>query len=354
MNDVQPAFPNETTPPPSFAPPEFAPAPKPTLRRLFFGDDGLRAGWSIFLFLILLIPCGFVLGLAVHFLHLIPFISPRKLPPMTPRFITVGNGVNFGAIALAALLMSFIERRPFTRYGLSQLRLIPDFLTGLFWGIAALSVLVASLAATHSIALDGVALRGSLALAFGLKWFLGFLMVGLCEEFLFRGYLLYTLARGVAGILRAMDPVMRHTHARSFWISAGLISVLLFTMAHLGNPGETLVGILGVACAGLVLVFALYRTGTLWWAIGFHTSWDWAQSCLYGTPDSGTIAIGHILSSHPVGPVLLSGGSAGPEGSLLVLPTLALVGLVIHFTLPRRGYPVTRDQSPAQSPASAV
>jgi uncharacterized protein len=45
---------------------------------------------------------------------------------------------------------------------------------------------------------------------------------------------------------------------------------------------------------------------------------------------------GHLLSAVPVGSPLLSGGTAGPEGSILVIPTLLVAALVIHLTLPRR------------------
>jgi hypothetical protein len=68
--------------------------------------------------------------------------------------------------------------------------------------------------------------------------------------------------------------------------------------------------------AGLVFCFALYRTGSLWWAIGIHAAWDWSQSFLYGVADSGLMAEGHLFATHPVGKPILSGGLTGPEGSV--------------------------------------
>ena len=177
----------------------------------------------------------------------------------------------------------------------------------------------------HAIAFDGLALHGAPALAFGLKWALAFLCVGLFEEFLTRGYLQYTLARGISGLTRFIAPTSRHAHAIGFWVAAFLFSVCLFMSGHIGNPGETLPGILAVGLAGAVFAFSLYRTGTLWWAIGMHAAWDWAQTFFYGVSDSGIAATGHLLGSHPTGRTLLSGGSTGPEGSLLVLPTLLLL-----------------------------
>ena len=85
----------------------------------------------------------------------------------------------------------------------------------------------------------------------------------------------------------------------------------------------------------MVFCFSLWRTGSLWWAIGFHTSWDWSQSFLYGVADSGTMVQHHLLATHPVGKPILSGGATGPEGSIFIIAILALISLIILFTLPR-------------------
>jgi hypothetical protein len=43
----------------------------------------------------------------------------------------------------------------------------------------------------------------------------------------------------------------------------------------------------------------------------------------------------HLFATHPLGKPILSGGTTGPEGSIIILPVLALVILIILFTLPR-------------------
>ena len=77
-------------------------------------------------------------------------------------------------------------------------------------------------------------------------------------------------------------------------------------------------------------------TGSAWWAIGCHASWDWAESYFYGTADSGFYARGHLLTSIPAGPALWSGGGAGPEGSLLVFPIILLLLLAVLLIYGRR------------------
>ena len=320
------------------------------MRHVFLGDDGLRAGWSFLLFALIIFALGRAAGFLLAHSHLLgaPAQAPAHLP-MSPRRTILGDGITFTLLAMASFFMSLIERRPFARYGLSLRHAFRDFSIGLFWGFTLLSILIATLLATHAIAFDGLALHGTPAAAFALKWLAAFVLVGLAEEFLTRGYIQYTVARGVAGLARFLSPSNRHAHAVGFWVAAFLFSVCLFMAGHLGNTGETAPGILAVGLAGAVFAFSLYRTGTLWWAIGMHAAWDWAQTFFYGVSDSGIRAIGHLFDSHPTGRPLLSGGATGPEGSLFVIPTLLLAALVIHFTLPRRPYPLTPAQMPQQS-----
>ena len=122
-------------------------------------------------------------------------------------------------------------------------------------------------------------------------------------------------------------------------------------MAHLGNSGESFSGIVSVGLAGAVFAFSLYRTGSLWWAIGFHTTWDWAQSYLYGVFDSGTIVQGHLLASHPIGNAPCSpADQPAPRAASSASPCFVLIAAIIHFTLPKRVYPLTPDQSPTRQP----
>jgi uncharacterized protein len=81
----------------------------------------------------------------------------------------------------------------------------------------------------------------------------------------------------------------------------------------------------------LLLALSVWFTGSLWWAIGFHAAWDWGQSFLYGTPDSGLLVTGHYLTSRPRGTVLLSGGETGPEGSLYAVALLVLLIVLAYL-----------------------
>ncbi|HVO79495.1 MAG TPA: CPBP family intramembrane glutamic endopeptidase, partial [Terriglobales bacterium] len=135
------------------------------------------------------------------------------------------------------------------------------------------------------------------------------------------GYIQFTLAQGIG-----------------FWPAAALLSAL-FGATHVNNPGETPTGILGAAVIGFFFCLTLRRTGNLWFAIGFHASWDWGETYFYSVPDSGGVWPGHLLQSSFQGPTWLTGGSVGPEGSALLFVVIALTWVVFDRAYPEVKYP---------------
>ena len=116
-----------------------------------------------------------------------------------------------------------------------------------------------------------------------------------------------------------------------------LLSVA-FALGHVGNGGESFLGLIEVGAGGLVFCLSLCYPKSLFWAVGFHAGWDWAQSYFYGTPDSGLVMKEHLMASHPSGKPLWSGGATGPEGSLLILPLLIMMatGMWIWWSRKKR------------------
>src|SRR6185437_340702 len=208
-----------------------------------------------------------------------------------------------------------IERRSLVRLGFGLRNALPRLLQGLLFGVLAMGALVGILYLCHAITFGGLALHGADIWLYGAEWGAAFLLVGVAEELIFHGYLQQTVARGL-----------------NFRWSAVILGVF-FTVAHMGNNGESPIGLLLVFTAGLVFSYAVWRTGALWWGIGFHAAWDWMQSFTFGVADSGHPSKDALLLSKPAGPDWLSGGSTGPEGSVLTLAVMAAVAVLIHLTL---------------------
>jgi len=224
--------------------------------------------------------------------------------------------------ALATWVASRMEKRPLGDYGIPVRQAFGGrFWEGSAWGFAMLTAVLLVLRLLGRFRVDGAALSGAQVLLFALGWAVAFLGVAVTEEFGFRGYLLFVAARRVR-----------------FWPSAVVLSVG-FAAAHLANHGETVIGIVHVFSVGLFWCFTIRRTGNLWFALGFHAAWDWAETFFYGTADSGLVSEGHLLNTSTQGAGWLTGGSAGPEGSILALLMLLLFALLIHFRFPRATYP---------------
>lgn len=311
-------------------------APRSALRSVFFGEEGLRPGWGLLIFLAILIGIAVISGTIIHHLHpdAAKIAATARSKPMAFRLIAFNDGIPFLLLCLITWIMSRIERRPVGVYGFgggSKLRL---FSVGLAWGFAFLTVLVLALWKLGLLVFTGQQVFGAAIFGRAAEWALAFLLVGLFEEYLLRGYLQYTLARALAGLYGLLFET-KHQKALGFW-TAALVLSFVFGLGHGSNPGESPVGLFSAGAIGLIFCLTLWRTGSLWWALGFHAAWDWAQSFVYGVADSGTMVENHLLSSHPAGQVLWSGGATGPEGSLLILPLMALIIVVVLLTLPKR------------------
>lgn len=112
-----------------------------------------------------------------------------------------------------------------------------------------------------------------------------------------------------------------------------LASGVLFAGIHLGNPGVTNVWLARLFLQGLLLAYAMYRTGSFWWSVGYHAGWNWGGAPLFGAAGSGYLNEGHLLNFVPIGPEWITGGSVGPEGSIFAFfAMLAAFVLLIVIT----------------------
>jgi CAAX protease family protein len=222
--------------------------------------------------------------------------------------LLIAEAVFLTAAVIPALILSPLESRPFGDYGLPWRHAFGKlFWTGAVWGFAAITLLLLVLHLMGGFDFGRPVLHGARILKFAAFWGLFFLTVGFAEEFYVRGYAQFTLTQGIG-----------------FWPAAIVFSVA-FGALHYHNPGETTVGLIGAGCIGLFFCLTLRRTGNLWFAVGFHATWDWGESYFYSVPDSGTIATGHLMNSSLHGPAWLTGGSVGPEGSVFAFVTIALL-----------------------------
>ena len=294
-------------------------------RKIFIGPNGIRAGWRLALFLFLLV--GLQLLLIQFGLRRIPaaraIAQSSRGATLTAQFQIMIEAAGIVVVFLATAIMGRIEKRPLGAYGVPlQGALGRNFWQGILAGLGFESIGIAVISALGGFSFGTLALQGSALIKFAALWAVAFFLVGVLEESLFRGYAQFTLAGGIG-----------------FWPAAILLSIL-FGAVHISNQGESWVGALSVALFGLFACFTLWRTGNLWFVIGFHAATDYAESFIFSTPDSGLLAQGHLLDSSFHGPRWLTGGSVGPEGSVVDFALLIL--LFIAFA---KFYPAKKTAS---------
>lgn len=282
------------------------------LASVFMGPEGVRAGWRIAVFLACLaVPLFAISSVFAVILHHTGYRLAARPFELSPLFVLGNELTLLLPILIATGVMAFLENTPFTAYGLAGARKFARLGWGLAGGVAALSLLIFIIIMTGHGAAAGGGLNLAGDLRFGAEWFGVCLLIGFTEEFALRGYLLSTLER------RAGFPV------------AALVTSLLFAILHGPNPGETFVGIVQVFAAGLLFCLAIRLTGSLWWPIGFHAGWDYAENFIFGTHDSGNVCVGTLLSVTPRGNIWLSGGLTGPEGSIFGFVVVALAAALV-------------------------
>jgi len=298
------------------------------LKPIFAGPNGLRVGWRLLIFVTLVVT---LLGsfLLIRNGGVQGFREAQKHGgeiTVTPSLMFTSEGIAFLLLCVATFTMGKIEHRKFSEYGLPLRQALgKDFWIGALSGFLAISGTLVAMFLLHGFRITGLALHGTAILSSLIAWGIAFLLAGLMEEFLCRGYVQYTLGAGIG-----------------FWPAAFVMSGL-FAFGHYFNPNETGVGVVTTGLFSLLFCLFLRRTGNLWIAVGFHAAWDWGQT-FYGVPDSGMLPYHSVFASAFSGPRWLTGGIVGPEGSVLCPIALLVVALIFSRYYRKNRYQIQRPQ----------
>lgn len=254
----------------------------------------------------------------------VPFIAANVLTKLLlpdADFRDLRNLIK--AVALVASYCAYVhwwERRPVRE--LSAAGAPREVLAGLLLGGLLFCSVVALLAALGVYSVQAMGTWRELgAVAAGM---LPKVAAGaLIEEVLFRLLLLRLLERSFG----------------TAWALA--ISSLVFGLAHLGNAGATpLVGIMLGIELGLLFGAAYVLTRRLWLCAAVHLSWNFVQGGIFAIAVSGQSGDAWLRSSLS-GPVWLTGGAFGAEGSVVAVVS-CLVATCTLLTLARRHHQLQR------------
>jgi len=283
-------------------------------RPMFIGQSGLRSGWRLLLFVvILLIAEAFPARVLRHFVPQVhDWVKSQPAETINPGFSVFLLSWETSFLFVAVWLMSKIEKRSFFSYGLPRQGAFGrKFGLGLLVGLGAVSCLLALIGSFGGYSAGSLALGVGNAVKYALLWAIVFLLVAVYEESLFRGYAQVALTAGVG-----------------FWPAAIILSAV-FAAWHLSSPGEQWPGLLMVFCYGIVAALTLRRTGDLWFIVGLHAAWDWAHVFLFSVPIAGMKGSVQLLHSTLLGPRWLTGERVGPDGSVFAFVLLAVIAVLV-------------------------
>lgn len=197
------------------------------------------------------------------------------------------------------------------------------------------------------------------------------LLAGLAEVLLvFGGLVLLGVARPVWGLAAVplqmvliavgwilasaiLGPVVEEVLNRGYWfqnirrgwgaVSATVVTSILFGSLHLLNPNAELLGALNIALGAIAWILGLLYFRSLWFPIGWHAAWNFAQFFIAGLPNSGIAVKSMGLSGTTLlvtelsGPRWLTGGEFGMEASLV--KTIVLIGAIVLLLMLKRRLP---------------
>jgi uncharacterized protein len=271
-------------------------------QRFAIAPDGLGRAYALCRLLIFVVLCVAASTLANNaYLH-------RQIHTVEGHWF-----LSMAIIGIAAVILIFVmaraSGRPFGSLGYAGKKGGRNFAIGLAAGIGLIAAQLGVLGLLGFM--DWGTPTGASALYYAVFYALFFLVLAFTEESLFRGYTLVELSR-----------------LFSFWPAAALLAGLFGAIHAMKGDGESLAGGMQPAVFALIMAWSFRRTGTLWLAIGFHAGWDYAQSFIFGVPDSGSILPGSLFHPSVKGPDWITGGSIGPEGSVL-----AVVGMLAFATI---------------------
>ncbi len=217
------------------------------------------------------------------------------------------------ATAGTIVFCRFIERRPISSLGLRRGHIGREYGIGAVIGILLISVSVGICLLTGTLTLTPSSFSPILWILF----LIGFLIQGMSEEVLCRGYMMVSVSR-----------------RNALWLAV-LTNAVIFALLHLGNPGVGPLPLLNIALFGVLESVYVLKRGDLWGASAIHSMWNFFQGNVFGVRVSGLrLATSPLQASTAEGYDWLTGGSFGLEGGLAVTAVLTVATVLMIFFLP--------------------
>lgn len=211
------------------------------------------------------------------------------------------------------IFCKYVEKRTPETLGFVKKNAIKNYVLGLIIGFILITTVFFINLFTKSI---NVTLDFS-----AIKWwfiifsFFGFIIQGLMEETICRGFIMNSIAS-------------------KYGVIAGIVvNSVIFAALHAAAPGIGVLPAINLFLAGILFSVIFYYTNSIFVVAAIHTVWNFALGIIYGVKVSGATIYSSIFNTIPKeNSVVVNGGLFGFEGGLsLTLPLLLLLFGFIYF-----------------------
>ena len=210
----------------------------------------------------------------------------------------------------------YFELRKVSSMGVRKRRAGLHYASGLIIGILMMALIVLLSAVTGTVS---VKTADDVNIGLITLYLLGFLVQGMSEEFIFRGYFMTTLGAN-----------------HSPYLAIG-ISSAAFSLFHAANPGISPIALLNLFLFGVFAAVYMIHTNNIWGVCAIHSMWNFSQGNLFGISVSGSGNIESLLvTSSKSSNSLLTGGKFGIEGSIFTTVALAAAIAAVLILQKRR------------------
>ena len=210
------------------------------------------------------------------------------------------------------LFCRFIQKRKLRTLGFIKKGMLKEYGLGMLLGFAFFSVCVLLGVLFGGLKIEGISPEFSIGIF--VAYLLGYMVQGMTEEVLCRGYFLGSYARRY--------PVY----------AAVLADSLLFASLHLLNSGISVLAFINITLFGIFASIYFIRRGSIWGIGAFHSIWNLVQGNFYGIKVSGTPVGNTLFTTQAIaGKSLWNGGDFGMEGSLICTIVLTC-GIIFLYT----------------------
>ena len=234
----------------------------------------------------------------------------------------------FAEIVLIAFYAGYcrlIEKRSFPSMGFTRGHIVVQYIKGLLWAVVLFGGAYLLCVGTGAVHFGGVS--ADMIPGYIVLYFVGYMIQGMAEEVICRGYLLVSLSRN-----------------HSVWYSV-VISSGVFMAMHMSNDHMTLLAFINIFLCGLLFGLIFVERGNIWMVAALHSGWNFLQNNIFGIPVSGMAQGNSVFTTTFVdGRSLINGGAFGAEGGIAVTVVLALGIYITYRRMDRKGMLVAPEE----------